>query len=85
MFTVDPELYARYKDEILSLCNSFQRSDHRPLSDAEIAARLGLDQRMVTEIRVVAERDRYPIETWEEATEFKKKACREYFARRGRL
>ena len=50
-FTVPPELYQRYKDEILELANSFQRdvNEHLPpgerkrgLSDREIAERLGL-------------------------------------------
>lgn len=86
-FAVDPELYRRYKDTILELANSFQRdiNEHLPpgqrrrgLSDREIAERLGLEERVVTEIRCVAERDRYGLEEWERAIEFKRKACREY-------
>jgi len=58
-FTVSPELYRQYKDQILELANSFQRdvNEHLPpaerkrgLSDREIAERLGLDERVVTEI-----------------------------------
>jgi len=33
---------------------------------------------VVREIRVVAERDRYPIEEWDAATRFKDEACRGY-------
>ena len=86
-FTVTPELYRRYKDEILDLANSFQRdvNEHLPpgerkrgLSDREIAERLGLDERVVAEIRCVAERDYYELDEWEKAIQFKKRACREY-------
>ena len=62
-FRLDPDLYARHKDEVLRLSNSFQTIEHRGLSDREIAERLGLDERTVTEIRVVAERDCYPLAT----------------------
>jgi hypothetical protein len=34
----------------------------------------------VTEIRVVAERDCYPLDEWERAIEFKRKACAEWAA-----
>jgi hypothetical protein len=43
---------------------------------------LGLDERTVREIRVVAERDTYDLDEWEKAIEFKDKACRA-FARHG--
>ena len=86
-FTVPPELYQRYKDEILELANSFQRdvNEHLPpgqrkrgLSDREIAERLSLEERVVTEIRCVAERDYYSLDEWEKAIQFKKQACRDY-------
>lgn len=79
-FRLDPDLYARHKDEVLRLSNSFQRIDRRGLSDREIAERLGLDERTVTEIRVVAERDCYPLDEWERALEFKRRACAEWSA-----
>ena len=79
-FTLDPEIYARHKDEVLRLSNSFQTIEHRGLSDREIAERLGLDERTVTEIRVDAERDCYPIDEWERAIEFKRKACADWAA-----
>ena len=78
MFRLDPDVYARYKDEVLNLSNSFQRIHQPGLSDRQIAERLGLDERTVTEIRCVAERDCYPLEEWEEAIEFKRKACLEW-------
>jgi hypothetical protein len=78
MFRLDPAVYARYKDEVLALSNSFQRIHEPGLSDRQIAERLGLDERTVTEIRCVAERDCYPLEEWEKAIEFKRKACLEW-------
>ena len=58
---VDPDLYDRYRAEVLALTNSYQvdineflpndGTRKRGLSDAEIADRLGLDIRDVTEIR----------------------------------
>lgn len=80
IFRLDPDVYRRYKDEVLKLSNSFQRIGQRGLSDREIAERLGLDERTVTEIRCVAERDVYPLEEWEKAIEFKRKACLEWSA-----
>ena len=78
MFRLDPEVYARHKDEVLKISNSFQRIHEPGLSDRQIAERLGLDERTVTEIRCVAERDCYPLEEWEKAIEFKRKACLEW-------
>lgn len=80
MFRLDPEIYKRHKDAVLALSNSFQRIDQPGLSDKQIAERLGLDERTVTEIRCVAERDCYPLEEWEKAIEFKRKACLEWSA-----
>ncbi len=86
-FFVDPEIYRRHREEILELSNSIQVDIHehlpgekrrRGLSDREIADRLGLDERTVREIRVVAERDYYDIEEWDKAVEFKDKACRAF-------
>jgi ribosome-binding protein aMBF1 (putative translation factor) len=90
-FFVDPEIYKQYKDEVLSLSDSVQinfqeqlppEERRRGLSDREIAEKLGLDERTVREIRVVAERDTYDLSEWEKAIEFKDKACRA-FARHG--
>ena len=90
-FFVDPEIYKQYKDEVLRLSDSFQVNfqEHLPaekrgrgLSDKEIAEKLDLEERLVREIRVVAERDYYDIGEWEKAIEFKDKACKAY-ARHG--
>ncbi len=89
-YFLDPATYRKYKDEVLRLSDSFQINiqEHlkkgerrRPLSDAEIAQKLGLEERLVREIRVVAERDFYPIDEWEKALDFKRQACREYHKR----
>jgi hypothetical protein len=80
IFRLDPDVYRRHQAEVLRLSNSFQRIGQRGLSDREIAERLGLDERTVTEIRCVAERDVYPLEEWEKAIEFKRKACAEWSA-----
>ena len=86
-YFVDPEIYKKYKDEVLALSHAVQINfqeqlppeKRRPgLSDAQIGEKLGLDQQVVREIRCVAERDKYPIEKFEEAVRFKDKACREY-------
>ena len=86
-YFVDPDTYKKYKEEVLSYSQSVQVNTQeflpedkrkRPLSDKEIAVKMGLDERVVREIRVVAERDEYPIDEWEKALEFKDKACREY-------
>jgi hypothetical protein len=80
VFTLDPGIYRKYKDQVLQLCNSFQTIGKRGLSDQEIAEQLGLDERTVTEIRCVAERDLYPLDEWEKAIEFKRKATKEWSA-----
>jgi hypothetical protein len=80
VFRLDPEVYRRWRDEVLRLSNSFQRIGQRGLSDREIAEHLGLDERTVTEIRCVAERDAYPLDEWERAIEFKRRATLEWSA-----
>ena len=86
-YFVDPDTYKKYKAEVLSYSQSVQVNTQeflpeekrkRPLTDKEIATKMGLEERVVREIRVVAERDEYPIDEWEKALEFKDKACREY-------
>ena len=86
-FHVDPETYRRYRDEVLALSDSVQVNypEHLSpeqrspaLSDEQIAERLGLDRRTVTEIRCVAEREYYDIDEWQQAIEFKERACRGY-------
>ena len=90
-FHVDPDTYRRYRDRVIELSQSIQVNypENLPpqkrapgLSDEQIAERLGLDRRTVTEIRCVAEREYYGIEEWQRAIEFKERACRGY-AREG--
>jgi IS30 family transposase len=80
VFRLDPEVYRKYRDEVLRLCNSFQVIGSRGLSDAEIAEKLGLDERTVTEIRCVAERDTYSARRVQRAIDFKRRATREWSA-----
>ena len=84
-FFIDPEIYKKYKDQVLAMSNSVQVNinEHLPaeqrhggMSDKQIAEKLGLEERIVREIRVVGERDYYPIDEWERAIEFKNEACR---------
>jgi hypothetical protein len=84
-YFVDPETYYKYKDQVLALSNSIQVNinEHLPpgqrqrcLSDKEIAEKLGLEEHVAREIRVVAERDYYSIDEWDEAIRFKDEACR---------
>ena len=90
-FFVDKITYKKYKDDVLALSQSIQinYAEHLPpekrkpgLSDAQIGAKLGLEERVVREIRCVGEREYYPVEEWERALEFKKECCRGY-ARQG--
>ncbi len=90
-YFVDPETYNKYKDEILEMSHAVQINfqEHLPVekrrpgfSDKQIAEKLGLELQVVREIRCVAERDKYPLDEFEEAIRFKDKACRDY-AKRG--
>ena len=89
-YFVDPKTYKKYKDQVLELSHAVQINfqEHLPahkrqpgLSDRQIAQRLGIEERVVREIRCVAERDKYPIDEFEAAIHFKDKACRDYAAR----
>ncbi len=86
-YFVDPTTYKKYKDEILELSHSVQINfqEHLPaekrqpgLSDKQIAEKLGIEEKVVREIRCVAERDKYPLDEFEDAIRFKEKACRDY-------
>ena len=86
-YFVDPDTYKKYKDEILELSHAVQinfqeqlpADKRRPgMTDRQIADKLGLEERVVREIRCVAERDKYALDEFEEAIRFKQKACREY-------
>jgi ribosome-binding protein aMBF1 (putative translation factor) len=86
-YFVDPEVYEKYKDQVLELSHSVQvnfqeqlpAEKRRPgMSDRQIAEKLGIEEKVVREIRCVAERDKYPLDEFEAAIRFKEKACREY-------
>jgi ribosome-binding protein aMBF1 (putative translation factor) len=90
-FFVDPQTYKKYRNDVINLAQSIQVNyqEHLPaekrqpgLSDRQIAKKLGLEERVVREIRCVAERDAYPIEEFEAALKFKDETCRN-FAREG--
>ena len=89
-YFVDPETYEKFKDEVLELSHAVQVNFQEQLpadkrqpgfSDKQIAEKLGLDLHVVREIRCVAERDKYPLDEFEEAIRFKEKACRDYSVR----
>ena len=86
-YFVDPETYKKYKDQVLELSHAVQvnfqeqlpAEKRRPgFSDKQIAEKLGLEERVVREIRCVAERDKYSLDEFEEAIRFKERACRDY-------
>jgi ribosome-binding protein aMBF1 (putative translation factor) len=86
-FFVDPELYRKHRDAVLSMSQAIQINYPEHLSpevrkpgfsDRQIAAKLGLEERVVREIRCVAEREYYPVDEWERALEFKDRACKGY-------
>ena len=70
-YFVDPETYKKYKDEVMQYSQSVQvnyqeflpEEKRQPgLSDKQIAEKLGLEERVVREIRVVAARRRAALE-----------------------
>jgi len=87
MYCVPPEVYKKYKDEVLRLSLSYstwvaaedggvllQRVNQ--LSDAELGERLDLDEDTVRKIRCMAEWD-LPMEVLRNAAEFKRRRRRE--------
>ena len=86
---VSPELYEKYKEQILAMGLGVQNYDglkhvreNSCLSDAEIADRLGLSRADVTEIRVIAENDLLPADTWLKSDEEKRRKCVAFFKKR---
>lgn len=86
-YFVDPDVYREYKDRVLEMSQAIQINypEHLPpekrkpgFSDRQIAEKLGLEERVVREIRCVAEREYYPVEEWERALAFKDRACRDF-------
>ena len=86
-YFVDPETFKKYRDDVMQYTQSVQvnyqeflpEDKRRPgLSDKQIAEKLGIEEKVVREIRIVAERDTYEIDEWEKALEFKDNACRNF-------
>ncbi len=86
-YFVDPDTYNKYKDRVLEMSHAVQINfqEHLPpekrtpaLSDGQIAEELGIEEQVVREIRVVAERDKYPLDEFEAAIKFKDQACKAY-------
>lgn len=86
-YFVDPETYEKYKNEVLEMSHAVQINfqEHLPagkrqpgFSDKQIGEKLGLEEKVVREIRCVAERDKYSLDEFEAAIHFKDSACREY-------
>ncbi len=86
-FFVEPDIYNKYKDRVLEMSQSIQvnYAEHlapekrKPgLSDEQIGEKLGLDKRIVREIRCVGEREYYDVDEWEKALVFKEEQCRAY-------
>jgi len=89
LYFVDTALYHQYKGQVLAMSQAIQINypEHLPperrqpgFSDRQIAEKLGIEERVVREIRCVAEREFYPIDEWEAALEFKDRACKGFAA-----
>jgi hypothetical protein len=85
---IDPGLYDRYKHRIMELGLAVQTyqgdrqiRDHSCLSDGEIADRLGLTRKQVTEIRCIAEVDLIPLQAWQKSDQWKKDKLASAFSR----
>ena len=72
---ISPELYNRFKNEILSHTNARQRYEPgkplRGLSDVEIAEKLGITIEEATELRCIAEIEIIETSRFYEADEWK--------------
>lgn len=80
---VSPELYEKYKRQVLEMSLAIQRfegtaavRETSSLTDQEIAERLGLDAEDVTEIRCIAEVDLLPPDTWLKSARWKQEKAR---------
>lgn len=71
MQAISPELYRKYRDEVINLSNSIQEDKKRGLSVEEIAMKLGLRTEEVREILSIAEKD-VPFEEWGKSSNFEK-------------
>ena len=76
---VSPELYHKYKHQILEMSpaiqyyeGTIQQRQSSSLTDEEIAERLGLEVDDVTEIRCIAESDLLPADAWLNSANWKR-------------
>lgn len=88
---VSPELYSKYKHQVLEMSPAVQyyegtaaKRKSSCLTDQEIAERLGLDVDEVSEIRCIAEVNLLPIETWIQSRNWKQKKAARHFGKRAR-
>ena len=86
---VSPELYNKYKHQVLEMSPAIQCYEGTTLvressclPDIEIAERLSLDVEDVTEIRCIAEIDLLPADTWLKSESDKQEKIRRSFRRR---
>lgn len=87
---VSPELYNKYKQQVLEMSLAIQyydgttvRREESSLTDEEIAERLGLDVADVTEIRCIAEVDLLPADAWMKSYDWKMDRARKAMRKRG--
>ena len=83
---VSPELYNKYKHQILEMSLAIQyyegtmaRRESSSLSDQEIADRLRLDVDDVTEIRCIAESELLPADAWLQSAKWQQEAALKVF------
>ena len=81
---VSPELYHKYKQQVLELSPSIQYYEGTTLkresscfTDREIADRMGLEVDEVTEIRCIAEIDLLPADAWLKGHDWKREKVRQ--------
>ncbi|MDP2646340.1 MAG: hypothetical protein Q8P24_15485 [Desulfobacterales bacterium] len=86
---ISPELYDRYKHQVLEMSLAVQNyvglqhvRETSCLTDAEIAEKLGLPREQVTGIRMIAEMDLMPADTWINSDAEKRRKCRDSFSKR---
>jgi len=86
---VSPELYNKYKHQVLEMSPAIQYYEGTTLiressclTDREIADRLGLAVDEVTEIRCIAEIDLLPADTWLRSANWKREKVQRSFGSR---
>ncbi|MFC1998824.1 hypothetical protein ACFLVR_04175 [Chloroflexota bacterium] len=86
---IEPEIYNKYKQQILDMSLAVQnyvgieqRRVESCLTDAEMAAKLGLTAAQVREIRTIAFNDLHPADMWLDSDDQKRMKCQRYFKKR---